>query len=195
MLTHTSWFSFQSFIIDSYFLRKHCQKILERWIPSSKYQYSAIEQEITESSDWPPVSSSSTNLVDALEGKVSDHEMAAGKPWGLCDEDSLDGFDSASAKTTSEKGSPIVARSGKRGADGDGIDMSDGIVSVANGDVVAVDPGEEPPVVRPSGDNRPENKGQGKAELLIVPAVELNSADSSKMAAPLTSSESCTTNL
>ncbi|XP_064599544.1 polyamine-transporting ATPase 13A3-like isoform X2 [Liolophura sinensis] len=182
----------ESFLIDSYFLRKRCQKILERWIPSSKYQYSAIEQEITESNNWPPVSASSTNLVDALDGKDSNYEMTAGKLGGRYDEDSLDGFDSSSVRTTSEKGSPIVARTAKRGADGDGIKISDGIESVDSSDVVVVDSGEDKPVVCPSGDNSPINNGQDQPN---VPAVELNTADSSKMAALLISPESCTTNL
>lgn len=80
------------FFIESSFVRFKCQEATERCLRMQQFQYSAIEQEFATSPDWPPVSTSTTNLVEAFSRLESHDPVTPDKDVGveLCEDDYLD---------------------------------------------------------------------------------------------------------
>ena len=46
---------FQTFLLDHAVIREKFRRLKERWFPSLKFEYSAIEEEIVSTPGWPPV--------------------------------------------------------------------------------------------------------------------------------------------
>ena len=49
------YFDFQTFLLDHAVIRRKFGDLKERCCPSFKFQYSAIEEEIVTTPDWPPI--------------------------------------------------------------------------------------------------------------------------------------------
>lgn len=56
----------EKFIIDNMYIRHKCERFLENLMPSSRCEYVAIEQEIAEQPDWPPISESKASLAEVF---------------------------------------------------------------------------------------------------------------------------------
>ena len=48
------------------YIRHKCERFLENLMPSSRCEYVAIEQEIAEQPDWPPISESKASLAEVF---------------------------------------------------------------------------------------------------------------------------------
>ncbi|GAB1603544.1 probable cation-transporting ATPase 13A3 [Argonauta hians] len=62
------------FIVENKFLRQKCYSLCECLMPASRCEYVAIEQEIAELPNWPPISESKNSLAGLLNNQENNTE-------------------------------------------------------------------------------------------------------------------------